>query len=413
MKKVISVATTAAMTLSMLSVPAVICAAEEVAAAPVSIFIKDQTIEKGLSTFTVPVSLTQDTALSSAEIKFSTAMYPGGTYVASITGVKSEVEGVEVTEKDGTVTVSGSADVKKGQTVFTLTVKIFDNKGNAATTVPDSANFKLSVDSAKIGSTELSAAAKEEASAYLFVRTAEKTADYSFTIDSVNTTAGAVKVPVRINGTLAALSTRFRVTNGAEITSIEIAEGYDINVSDDGKGLVYAPLNISENMEFKNEVIAYINVKLPEDVVSGQSFEISTKFIDTYTFDDKTLYPETLENSDIIYVKKGDANLDNILKAIDATYMDREVLSQSVSNESMLPELYTGVAENNAEVKATIDNCGMDKLVAAATNACDINGDDLLKAVDASYMKRYILQLSVEGKTESEFTVDDFMASIQ
>lgn len=413
MKKVISVATTAAMTLSMLSVPAVICAAEEVAAAPVSIFIKDQTIEKGLSTFTVPVSLTQDTALSSAEIKFSTAMYPGGTYVASITGVKSEVEGVEVTEKDGTVTVSGSADVKKGQTVFNLTVKIFDQKGNAATTVPDSANFKLSVDSAKIGSTELSAAAKEEAAAYLFVRTAEKTADYSFTIDSVNTTVGTVKVPVRINGTLAALSTRFRVTNGAEITSIEIADGYDINVSDDGKGLVYAPLNISENKEFKNEVIAYINVKLPEDVVSGQSFEISTKFIDTYTFDDKTLYPETLENSDIIYVKKGDANLDNVLKAIDATYMDREVLSQSVNKESMLPELYTGVAKNNAEVKATIDNCGMDKLVAAATNACDINGDGLLKAVDASYMKRYILQLSVEGKTESEFTVDDFMASIQ
>ena len=55
MKKVISVATTAAMTLSMLSVPAIVFAAEETAAAPVSLVIADQTIEKGLSSFTVPV----------------------------------------------------------------------------------------------------------------------------------------------------------------------------------------------------------------------------------------------------------------------------------------------------------------------------------------------------------------------
>ena len=67
MKKVISVATTAAMTLSMLSVPAIVFAAEETAA-PVSLVIADQTIEKGLSSFTVPVSLSQNTSVSDAEI---------------------------------------------------------------------------------------------------------------------------------------------------------------------------------------------------------------------------------------------------------------------------------------------------------------------------------------------------------
>ena len=151
MKKVISVATTAAMTLSMLSVPAIVFAAEETAAAPVSLVIADQTIEKGLSSFTVPVSLSQNTSVSDAEIKFSTVMYPGGRYVAKITAVESAVEGVTVTEKDGTVTVSGSADVKKNQTVFNMTVKIYDKNGNEATTIPENSNFKLSVDSAKIG----------------------------------------------------------------------------------------------------------------------------------------------------------------------------------------------------------------------------------------------------------------------
>ena len=243
MKKVISVATTAAMTLSMLSVPAIVFAAEETAAAPVSLVIADQTIEKGLSSFTVPVSLSQNTSVSDAEIKFSTVMYPGGRYVAKITAVESAVEGVTVTEKDGTVTVSGSADVKKNQTVFNITVKIYDKNGNEATTIPENSNFKLSVDSAKIGDVVLSDEAKEEASAYLFVKPAETTKDFSFVMGSVNTTSKTVKVPVTVNGSLGALSTRFRASNGAVVSSVEVVDGLGIDLSEDEKGFVYAPLS--------------------------------------------------------------------------------------------------------------------------------------------------------------------------
>ena len=401
MKKVISVATTAAMTLSMLSVPAIVFAAEETAAAPVSLVIADQTIEKGLSSFTVPVSLSQNTSVSDAEIKFSTVMYPGGRYVAKITAVESAVEGVTVTEKDGTVTVSGSADVKKNQTVFNITVKIYDKNGNEATTIPENSNFKLSVDSAKIG---------DVASAYLFVKPAETTKDFSFVMGSVNTTSKTVKVPVTVNGSLGALSTRFRASNGAVVSSVEVVDGLGIDLSEDGKGFVYAPLSAESDRVFDNEVVAYINVTLPEDAVSGQSFKITTKFIDAYTFDDKNLYPETLEDSDIIYVMKGDANLSNSLEQLDATLMLKEALSQDVSKTTILEAEYNKIAEKNEEVKATIDNCTVDKLIAAATYAMDLNGDNAMTGLDATYLLRYCLNRDVTGEDKS---LDDYLAEIK
>lgn len=410
MKKVISVATTAAMTLSMLSVPAIVFAAEETAAAPVSLVIADQTIEKGLSSFTVPVSLSQNTSVSDAEIKFSTVMYPGGRYVAKITAVESAVEGVTVTEKDGTVTVSGSADVKKNQTVFNITVKIYDKNGNEATTIPENSNFKLSVDSAKIGDVVLSDEAKEEASAYLFVKPAETTKDFSFVMGSVNTTSKTVKVPVTVNGSLGALSTRFRASNGAVVSSVEVVDGLGIDLSEDGKGFVYAPLSAESDRVFDNEVVAYINVTLPEDAVSGQSFKITTKFIDAYTFDDKNLYPETLEDSDIIYVMKGDANLSNSLEQLDATLMLKEALSQDVSKTTILEAEYNKIAEKNEEVKATIDNCTVDKLIAAATYAMDLNGDNAMTGLDATYLLRYCLNRDVTGEDKS---LDDYLAEIK
>lgn len=413
MKKVISVATTAAMTLSMLSVPAIVFAAEETAAAPISFVIKDQTIEKGLSSFTVPVSFSQNTSVSDAEIKFSTMMYPGGRYVAKITAVESAVEGVTVTEKDGTVTVSGSADVKKNQTVFNITVKIYDKNGNEATTIPENSNFKLSVDSAKIGDVVLSDEAKEEASAYLFVKPAETAKDFSFVMGSVNTTSKTVKVPVTVNGSLGALSTRFRASNGAVVSSVEVVDGLGIDLSEDGKGFVYAPLSAESDRVFDNEVVAYINVTLPEDAVSGQSFKITTKFIDAYTFDDKNLYPETLEDSDVIFVKLGDADISNEVDQFDATQILKEVLARDIdSSSTTLKSVYEKVSETNEEVKNTVDTCGMDKLVMAGyTAAMNVDAEDVkVNGFDATYLLRYLLNKDTTG---SDISLEEFLASLK
>lgn len=413
MKKVISVATTAAMTLSMLSVPAIVFAAEETAAAPVSLVIADQTIEKGLSSFTVPVSLSQNTSVSDAEIKFSTVMYPGGRYVAKITAVESAVEGVKVTEKNGTVTVSGSADVKKNQTVFNITVKIYDKNGNEATTIPENSNFKLSVDSAKIGDVVLSDEAKEDASAYLFVKPAETAKDFSFVMGSVNTTSKTVKVPVTVNGSLGALSTRFRASNGAVVSSVEVVDGLGIDLSEDGKGFVYAPLSAESDRVFDNEVVAYINVTLPEDAVSGQSFKITTKFIDAYTFDDKNLYPETLEDSDVIFVKLGDADISNEVDQFDATQILKEVLARDIdSSSTTLKSVYEKVSETNEEVKNTVDTCGMDKLVMAGyTVAMNVDSEDVkVNGFDATYLLRYLLNKDTTG---SDISLEEFLASLK
>lgn len=412
MKKVISVATTAAMTLSMLSVPAMICSAEETASS-VSVVLQDQTIEKGLTSFTVPVSLTKDMTLKSAELKLSTEAYPGGRYIAKIDSVKSEVEGLTVTEKDGTVTVSGSAAVKKGQTVFSLTIKLQDANGNMASAIPDNSNFKLSVDSAKIGDVTLTDAEKEAASAFLFVSAAEKTKGCSFVLDSVNTVAKTVKVPVTVNGSYGAFSTRFRVSNGAVISSVEVVkfEGddkkYQVETSEDNMGIVYAPLTAEADTAFENKVVAYVNVTLPADAVSGQSFKVTTKYFDAHSFADKAINPEKIENSDIIYVMKGDANLNNELEQLDATQILKEILGREVIGKSTLPELYTEVAGEIEEVKNTIDTCGIDKLVAAGYNAMRIDDGDDVNGVDATFLLKHLLNNSVTGSNQ---TLDEYLA---
>ncbi|MCQ2460487.1 MAG: hypothetical protein MJ081_08975 [Ruminococcus sp.] len=412
MKKVISVATTAAMTLSMLSVPAMICSAAEEVATSVSVVLQDQTIEKGLTTFTVPVSLTKDTALSSAELKLSTKAYPGGRYVAKIDSVESAVEGLTVTLENGTVTVSGSADVKKGETVFNLKVKLLDPNGNMAATIPDNANFKLSVDSAKIGETTLTDAEKEEAAAFLFVRPAKKTADCSFTLDSVNvtSTASVVSVPVTVNGSYGVFSTRFRASNGAVIKSVTIPEGSKVEASKDGKGIVFADMNADADTKFDNEVVAYVNVQLPADAVSGQSFKVTTKYFDAYNFEDTAIYPEKLENSDIIYVLKGDADLSNALKQVDATLILRDILSREVNKKSLLAETYETTKTKNAEVAATVENCGMDKLVNAAMDAIDVNADNKVTATDATYILKYLLAHEVDDNFKDK-TFDEYLGA--
>lgn len=410
MKKVISVATTAAMTLSMLSVPAMICsAAEDVTSAPAASFVvKDQTIAKGLTTFTVPVSLSKSTTLTSAEFKLSTKIQFGGTYKAVVDSVESKVEGLTATLKDNTVTLTGSADVKKGQTVLNVTVKIFDKNGNAASAIPENTSFLLNMDSAKIGDTAATAEENANASVVLFVGAANKTDSASFTLGSVNTTSKTdIKVPVTLTGSFTSVNTRFRATNGAKIKSIEIKnKGFDI--SEDAQGCIFAPLPAAGEKDlvdtkFDNEVVAELTVELPEDAVSGQSFQIIPKFFDGANAKSESINPGKIEASDIIYVMKGDTNLSNKIEQVDATYILREALELDVNKKTLLPSLWEQdkVLTNNEEVAATVDTVGIDKLNAAVQHAVDSNADTKVNPADATYILRYLLEKSVDSSVGS------------
>lgn len=407
MKKVISVATTAAMTLSMLSVPAMICsAAEDVTSAPAASFVvKDQSITKGLTTFTVPVSVSKSTTITSAEFKLSTRIQFGGSYKAVVDSVESKVEGLTATLKDNTVTLTGSADVKKGQTLLNVSVKIFDKNGNAASAIPENTSFVLNMDSAKIGDTVATAEENANASVVLFVESATKSADAAFTLGSVNTTTKTdVKVPVTLSGSYASVNTRFRATNGAKIKSIDIKNSA-FDLTEDGQGLLLATLPKSGETELKdtkfdNEVIAEITVELPEDAVSGQSFQIAPKFFDGSAASMAAVSPSKIEASDIIYVKKGDTNLSNNIEQVDATYILREALELDINKKTLLPSLWEQdkVLTENEEVAATVDAVGIEKLTAAVQYAIDSNADEKVNPADATYILRYLLDKAAAGK---------------
>jgi len=408
MKKVISVATTAAMTLSMLSVPAMICsAAEDAASASAASFVlKDQLIAKGLDTFTVPVSLSKSTTITSAELKLSTKIQFGGSFKAVVSGVESKVEGLTATSKDNSVSFAGSADVKKGQTIANVIVKIIDKNGNAASAIPENTSFVLSMDSAKIG--ETAATSADNASVVLFVGAANKTDSASFTLASVNTTSKTdVKVPVTLNGSFASVNTRFRATNGAKIKSIEL-KNKNFELTEDAQGCIFAPLPKAGDTDvvdtkFDNEVIAELTVELPEDAVSGQSFQIVPKFIDAANAKQESINLGKVEVSDIIYVMKGDTNLSNKIEQVDATYILREALELDVNKKTLLPSLWEQdkVLTNNEEVAATVDTVGIDKLNAAVQHAVDSNADTKVNPADATYILRYLLEKSVDSSVGS------------
>ena len=385
MKKVISVATTAAMTLSMLSVPAMICsAAEDAASASAASFVlKDQLIAKGLDTFTVPVSLSKSTTITSAELKLSTKIQFGGSFKAVVSGVESKVEGLTATSKDNTVTFAASA-------------------------IPENTSFVLSMDSAKIG--ETAATSADNASVVLFVGAANKTDSASFTLASVNTTSKTdVKVPVTLNGSFASVNTRFRATNGAKIKSIEL-KNKNFELTEDAQGCIFAPLPKAGDTDvvdtkFDNEVIAELTVELPEDAVSGQSFQIVPKFIDAANAKQESINLGKVEVSDIIYVMKGDTNLSNKIEQVDATYILREALELDVNKKTLLPSLWEQdkVLTNNDEVAATVDSVGIEKLLAAVQYAVDSNADEKVNPADATYILRYLLDKGVDAASVGSF----------
>jgi len=155
--------------------------------------------------------------------------------------------------------------------------------------------------------------------------------------------------------------------------------------------------------KFDNEVVAELTVELPEDAVSGQSFQIIPKFFDGANAKSESINPGKIEASDIIYVMKGDTNLSNKIEQVDATYILREALELDVNKKTLLPSLWEQdkVLTNNEEVAATVDTVGIDKLNAAVQHAVDSNADTKVNPADATYILRYLLEKSVDSSVGS------------
>ncbi|MCQ2465409.1 MAG: hypothetical protein MJ095_07500 [Oscillospiraceae bacterium] len=420
MKKVISVATTAAMTLSMLAVPAVVCAAEEAATATAAagVVLQDQTIKKGLTSFSVPVTVTKSAKITSAELGLSAEMYFGGIYKAVISKVSTEVEGLNAEIKDGKVSVTGSADVKKGDTIATVTVDIIDGKGNQASSIPENSLFILNVTDA---AGDIAATDKADASAFLLVGSAsEATASVKFGSSVATVKKNTVEVPVTINGSFSAINTRFRVSNGAKIKDIKVVDTDTFEVSADKTGIVFAPVKISEvkDKEFKNEKVATLVVELPETAVSGQSFEVSAKFFDASNAN-KEAVPAKVENGDIIYVMKGDGDLNNTTNQQDSIVLLKEVLYRDADSTYFAEGWAADGIDETEEVAYTISKLGSKKLEDAAYEALDSDKEETVKvdASDCSVLLKYILERdarTIDGDItgEEDFLYSDYLAEL-
>jgi len=419
MKKVISVATTAAMTLSMLAVPAVVCAAEDAAAEQAAgVVLQDQTINRGITSFSVPVNMTKSAKITSAELGLSAEMYFGGTYKAVISGVSTDVDGLSAEIKDGKVSVTGSADVKKGDTLATVTVDIIDSKGNQASSIPENSLFVLNVTDA---AGDIAATDKADASAFLFVGSAsEATASVNIGSSVATVKKNVVEVPVTINGSFSAINTRFRVSNGAKIKDIKVEDTDTFEVSADKTGIVFAPVKISEvkDKEFTGEKVATIIVELPETAVSGQSFEVSAKFFDASNAN-KEAVPAKVENGDIIYVMKGDGDLNNTTNQQDSIVLLKEVLYRDADSTYFAEGWAADGIDETEEVAYTISKLGSKKLEDAAYEALDSDKEETVKvdASDCSVLLKYILERdarTIDGDItgEEDFLYSDYLAEL-
>ncbi len=217
MKKVISLAATAAMTLSMLSVPSFVSAADSKIVDAFNIVMQDQTIVPGVTTVKVPVAFDKDVSFTVANLKFSAKVTPAGVWAAKIKNIESalpEDSGVNVQAGEkysSTVNLSTSGrdyKIKKGVPFIYLEIELQATKeGYNPENIPEGTIFKVSLDDFDIAnekqvSYEISDDAKASARSVIFVRPEKETEGFSVKIGSDITADNTVKVPIIFNGKL-------------------------------------------------------------------------------------------------------------------------------------------------------------------------------------------------------------------
>lgn len=312
MKKFIAFSSAAALTASMVCAPiAIVSAADDVLTDTFAVVMEDQAVIKGTTSVKIPVSFNKDVAFASADMKFSTSIFPKGRYNLAIKSIESALpvdSGMSVDKsKDGKGIIFLSAKnytLKKGVPLLYINAEI-QYDGVAATDIPAGATFKVSLDDCDMAdenrvSYEFSNLAIQNMNSVVQVTPENKTENFKVKLDSIATASKTVKVPMYVGGEFASFRSAFKVDGGAKIVSIEsnIESGMEI-VS---PGILYLDQSASDKLFSIDNKFVTVTVELPEDVQSGATFNLSTKFVDAYQGKiDGNIYPSQILSSVITY----------------------------------------------------------------------------------------------------------------
>lgn len=400
MKKLVSFALSAAMTLSSFAVSSSVFAADEVKTDAFNVVLEDTTITSGLITVKVPVSFDEDVKFTNASIKFGVNNYPNiaqknKAAVKKIESALPAESGVTVTNdaENSSLVKLESADgknytIKKGQPVLYVTVELRDVNGDPNFNTPAGTVFRLLVDDITVEDANkntytLSTEAKKESSSFISVTPDEVNNNLSFKFGSVITTdSKSVKVPIIFDGEFGVLRTVIGATEGAKITGIEkVNEDLEIT----GNAIVYTSMKLST--KFDNEVVAYATMELADDVSVASPVY---RFIDV-TDNAKNTYPGVVDNGMVLNAIKGDLFFEGTLTPVVATCILQESLESSFG-ESIIPQLYEKEAETNPEFKALVDEFGMEKLVDTGKKVIDVDDDGTITGLDSTFLLRYIME---------------------
>lgn len=399
MKKLVSFALSAAMTLSSFAVSSSVFAADEVKTDAFNVVLEDTTITSGLITVKVPVSFDKDVKFTNASIKFGVNNYPNivqknKAAVKKIESALPAESGVTVTNdtENSSLVKLESADgknytVKKGQPVLYVTVELRDENGAQNFKTPAGTVFRLLIDDITVEDANkntytLSAGAKKESSSFICVTPDEANDNLSFKFGSeITTDSKSVKVPIIFDGEFGVLRTVIGATEGAKITGIEKVNE-DIEVT--GNAIVYTSMKLST--KFDNEVVAYATMELTDGVVTASPVY---RFIDV-TDNAKNTYPGVVDNGMVLNAIKGDIDLSGDVTIDDAVLMINEALAKQLEMD-YIKGYYE---ENNKDI---VETFGSDKLVELAHSVSEIDGDGESPTIDdATDTLRYALNKDLD-----------------
>ena len=358
MKKFIAVSSAAALTASMICAPmAIVSAIDDVLTDTFAVVMEDQAVVTGTTTVKIPVSFNKDVSFATADMRFSTAMFPKGGYDLAITSIESALpadSGISVDRsKDGKGIVFSSAKnytLKKGAPLLYINTEIQLN-GVAATEIPSGATFKVSLDDCDIAdenrvSYEFSPLAIQNMNSVVQVTPEKKTENFTVKFDSISTASKTVQVPMYVGGEFSTFRSSFKVDGGAKIVSIDsnIEDGMEIN----SPAILYINKAAVDEKFSADKKFVTVTVELPDGAKYGDTFKLSPKYVDSYSAaKDDNMYPSQITPAVISY---GSAIVGDFT-ITDVKPVDKFIVSDSKELDLSKVKLIATLKDKNGATK--------------------------------------------------------------
>lgn len=358
MKKFIAISSAAALTASMVCAPiAIVSAADDVLTDTFAVVMEDQAVVTGTTKVKIPVSFNKDISFATADMKFSTAIFPKGGYDLAITSIESALpadSGISVDKsKDGKGIVFSSAKdytLKKGAPLLYINTEI-QYDGVAATDIPSGATFKVSLDDCDIAdenrvSYEFSPLAIQNMNSVVQITPEKKTENFTVKIDSISTASKTVLVPMYVGGEFSTFRSSFKVDGGAKIVSIDSGLNGELEIK--SPGILYVNKSAIDNVFSTDKKFITVTVELPDGVQSGDTFKLSPKFVDAYSkTKDENMYPSQITPGVITYQAAtiGDYTI------TDVKPVDKFIVSDSKELDLSKVKLIATVKDKNGTTK--------------------------------------------------------------